>query len=146
MPAYLRTAFFVTSTVDRATRPVLDAFESTAARRDEALALVRYASPAIIAQGVFNDAAGSSSARHRRYMAQARAHKAAYAARAGPYIAAGQLMPSQRVTSFPRFQFHDAPFSTIVAGALPALVFLALAAAALLFAADRRLRRFKLLT
>ncbi len=146
MPAYLRTAYFVTSTVDQATRPVLDEFESTAARRDEALALVRYASPAIIAHGVFNDAAGSSSARHRRYMAQARAYKAAYAEQAGPYIAAGQLMPSKRVTSFPRFQFRDAAFSTIVAGALPALVFLSLATAALLAAADRRLRRFRLLT
>ena len=27
MPAYLRTAFFVTSTVDAATRPILEAFE-----------------------------------------------------------------------------------------------------------------------
>jgi ABC-2 type transport system permease protein len=146
MPAYLRTAFFVTSTVDDATRPVLDEFESTASRRDEALALVRYASPAIIAHGVFNEAAGSSSTRHRRYMAQARAYKAAYAERAGPYIAAGQLMPLERVTSFPRFRFRDMPFSAVVGGALPALVFLALAAAALLASADRRLRRFRLLT
>ena len=145
MPEYLRTAFFVTSTVDQATRPVLDAFETTAARRDTALALVRYASPAIIAHGVFDDAAGSSSARHRRYMDQARAYKAAYAEQAGPYIAAGQLMPSQRVTSFPRFRFVDVPFRSIVAGALPALVFLGLAAAALLGVADRRLRRFRLL-
>ncbi len=143
MPAYLRTAFFVTSTVDNATRPVLDAFESTAARRDMALALIRYASPAIIAHGVFNDTAGSSSARHRRYMAQARTYKAAYAEQAGPYIAAGKLMPSERVLAFPRFRFEDLSFSEIVGGALPALLFLALAAAALLASADHRLRRFR---
>lgn len=146
MPAYLRTAFFVTSTVDEATRPVLDEFESTAARRDQTLALFRYISPAIIAHGVFNDAAGSSSARHRRYMAQARTYKAAYAGQSGPYIAAGKLMPSERVTAFPHFQFQDVPFGAVVAGALPALVFLALAAAAMLAAADRRMRRFRLLS
>lgn len=146
MPAYLRTAFLVTSSVDQGTRPLLDEFESTAARREAALGLVRYASPAIIAHGVFNDAAGSSGARHRRYMAQARAYKAAYAELAGPYIAAGKLMPSQRVTGFPRFQFRDAPFGEIVAGAFPALAFLVFATTALLAAADRRLRRFRLQT
>jgi ABC-2 type transport system permease protein len=145
MPAYLRTAFFVTSTVDKATRPVLEAFESTAIRRETALALIRYASPAIIAHGVFNDTAGSSSARHRRYMAQARAYKSDYAEQAGPFIAAGKLMPSRRVIAFPRFRFADLSFGEIVGGALPALVFLVLASAALLAAADWRLRRFRLL-
>lgn len=139
MPAYLRTAFFVTSTVDNATRPVLDEFERTAARRDAALALVRFAAPAIVVHGIFNEAAGSSSARHRRYMAQARAHKAAYAEQAGPYIAAGQLMPSQRVIAFPRFQFQDQTFSDTVRGAWPAFAFLVLVTAALFAAADRRL-------
>ena len=143
MPAYLRTAYFVTSTVDKATRPVLDAFERTAARRDAALALARYASPAIIAHGIFNDAAGSSSARHRRYMEQARAYKAAYAELAGPHIATGQLMPSRSVTAFPRFQFRDEAFSAVVAAVVPALFFIALATAVLLAFADRRLQRFR---
>ena len=140
MPAYLRTAFFVTSTVDDATRPVLDAFESTAARRDYALTLLRYVSPAIIAHGVFNDAAGTSAARHRRYMAQARAYKRAYAELAGPYIAAGRPLPSERVTAFPRFRYQDLPFSTVLVSAFPVLAFLMLVASALLLAANRRLR------
>lgn len=141
MPAYLRTAFFVTSTVDAATRPILEAFETTTARRDAAFALLRYASPAIIAHGVFNEAAGSSSVRHRSYMAQARQFKAAYAKQAGPFIAAGRRMPSDRINEFPRFRFEDPAFATVVGRALPALLFLALAAGALLLAADRRLRR-----
>ncbi len=143
MPAYLRTAFLVTSTVDNATRPILDGFEITAARRDDALALLRYVSPAIIAHGVFNEAAGSSSARHRSYMAQAREFKAAYAKQAGPYIAAGRRMPSHRVTAFPRFKFQDPPFATVVGRALPVLAFLVLVAGALLLATDRRLRRLQ---
>ena len=140
MPAYLRTAFFVTSTVDDATRPVLDAFESAAARRDYALTLLRYVSPAIIAHGVFNDAAGTSAARHRRYMAQARAYKRTYAELAGPYIAAGRPLPSERVTAFPRFRHQELPFSTVLVSAFPVLAFLVLAASALVLAANRRLR------
>src|SRR5688572_12172922 len=143
MPAYLRTAFLVTSTVDNATRPLLDGFETTAARRDDALALLRYISPAIIAHGVFNEAAGSSSARHRSYMAQAREFKSAYAKQAGPYIAAGRRMPSDRVTAFPSFNFQDPPFRTVVGRALPVLAFLMLVAGALLLATDRRLRRLQ---
>lgn len=139
MPAYLRTAFFVTSTVDSATRPVLDAFERTAANRDDALALLRYASPAIVANGIFNEAAGTSSARHRSYMAQARDFKAAYAKHAGPFVAAGRRMPSDRVTAFPRFRFADVPLGTVIAGALPALAFFAFVTTAVLLAANRRL-------
>jgi ABC-2 type transport system permease protein len=140
MPAYLRTAFFVTSTVDNATRPVLAEFERTTASRDEALALLRYVSPAIIAHGVFNEVAGASSARHHSYMAQAREFKAAYAKQAGPFIAAGRRMPSHRVKTLPRFRFNDVTIGAVVAGALPALTFLAFATGALVLAADRRLR------
>jgi hypothetical protein len=142
MPTYLRTAFFVTSTVDNATRPVLDAFERTAASRDDALALLRYVSPAIIAHGVFNEAAGASSARHHSYMAQAREFKAAYAKQAGPFIAAGRRMPSDRVTALPRFRFNDVSIGAVVVGALPALTFLAFATGVLVLAADRRLAKY----
>lgn len=143
MPAYLRTAFFVTSTVDNATRPVLDAFERTTASRDDALALLRYASPAIIAHGVFNEAAGTSAARHHSYMAQAREFKAAYAKQAGPFIAAGRRMPSDHVTALPRFRFNDVAIGAVVAGALPALTFLVFAAGALMLGADRRLQNIR---
>jgi hypothetical protein len=143
MPAYLRTAFFVTSTVDNATRPVLDAFERTTASRDDALALLRYVSPAIIAHGVFNEAAGASAARHHSYMAQARQFKAAYAKQAGPFIAAGRRMPSDRVIALPRFRFNDVAIGAVVAGALPALTFLAFATGALMLASDRRLQNIR---
>jgi ABC-2 type transport system permease protein len=144
MPAYLRTAFFVTSTVDDATRPVLDAFERTTANRDDALALLRYVSPAIIAHGVFNEAAGASSARHHSYMAQARQFKAEYAKQAGPFIAAGRRMPFDRATALQRFRFRDQPIRAVVSHAIPALMFLALVTGCLLLTTDRRLRRLQL--
>jgi ABC-2 type transport system permease protein len=143
LPAYLRTAFFVTSTVDNATRPVLDAFERTTASRDDALALLRYVSPAIIAHGVFNEAAGASSARHHSYMAQAREFKAAYAKQAGPFIAAGRRMPFDRAKNLQRFSFRDQPIGAVAARAVPALLFLAFASGGLMLTADRRLRRLE---
>jgi ABC-2 type transport system permease protein len=143
MPAYLRTAFFVTSTVDEATRPVLDAFERTAQSRDDAFAVLRYVSPAIIAHGVFNEVAGASAARHRSYMAQAREFKTAYAKQAGPFIAAGRRMPSDRVTALPHFSFRDRSIREVAVHALPALLFLALATGCLVVLSDRRLRRLR---
>ena len=140
MPAYLRTAFFVTSTVDDATRPVLDAFESTAARRDARSPCSATSRPPSSRTAYSTKRRALRPHDTGNYMAQARAFKAAYAEQAGPYIAAGRRMPSERVTAFPRFRFHDVPFSELLAGALPALAFLVLVASGLLLAADRRLR------
>jgi hypothetical protein len=50
-------------------------------------------------------------------------------------------MPSVRVIAFPRFTFEELPFRAVLANAVPALAFLTLLAAVLLFAADLRLRR-----
>jgi hypothetical protein len=74
-------------------------------------------------------------------MAQARAFKAGYAELAGPYIAAGRRMPSDRVTAFPRFHYEELPLGAVLAHNLPALALLALAVAILVLGADRRLRR-----
>ena len=145
MPAYLRTAFFVTSTVDNATRPVLDAFERTAARRDDALALLRYVSPAIIAHGVFNEAAGS-------FVGTASQLHGAGARVQGCLCEAGRSVhrrrPAHAVGSrdgLPALQLPGpADSAQSLPAQLPALVFLAwLAAALMLSDTDRRLRRLQ---
>jgi ABC-2 type transport system permease protein len=141
IPAYVRTAFFVTSAVDDATRPVLAAFDQAAAQRDETLGVLRYASPAIIMHGLFNDIAGTSSARHRRYVATARALKAAYADRAGRYIVAGRRLPLDEVASLPRFHLEDEPPGAILQRHTTALLVLALATGVLLWFADRRMKK-----
>ena len=143
IPAYVRTAFLVTTTVDDATRPVLATFENAAARREETLSLLRYISPAIIAHGVFNDIAGASSARHRRYMAEARSLKAAYAAQAGPYVVAGRHLPLAEAATLPVFHFEDQPLNALLRHNARVLLFLALAAGLLLFLAGRRLRHIE---
>jgi ABC-2 type transport system permease protein len=141
IPAYVRTAFFVTSAVDDTTRPVLAAFDRAAARRDETLGLLRHVSPAIVMHGLFNEIAGTSSARHRRYVAAARALKAAYAGRAGPTIVAGQRLSPALVASLPTFHLEEEGVDAVLRRHAGALLFVTLAAAALLVLADRRLRR-----
>jgi ABC-2 type transport system permease protein len=141
IPAYVRTAFFVTSAVDRATRPVLAAFEHAADQRDSALGWLRHASPAILLHGLFNDIAGTSSARHRRYEAAARAFKVRYAELAGPYIVAGRRLPLPLAASLPRFHLDDEDSATVLWRHAGALLWLVLVSGAVLVAADRRMRR-----
>ena len=141
MPAYVRTAYFVTAAVDRATRPVLVAFDQAAARREDMLSALRYASPAIVMHGLFNEIAGTSSARHRRYVAAARAFKADHALRAGRSIVAGRRMPLDQAASLPGFQLEEERLGGVLRRSAGPLLFLVLAAGALLVAADRRLRR-----
>jgi ABC-2 type transport system permease protein len=141
MPAYLRTTFFVTSSIDDATRPVLASFDAAAAERDRVLALLGYASPAIIAHRTFNAVGGSSAERHRRYVAQAREFKAAYATEVARHVVAGQRLPLARARVLPRFQSEETTVHALVAGAVPALLFLAFVTCVLLVAADRRLSR-----
>jgi ABC-2 type transport system permease protein len=141
LPGYLRTAFFVTSAVDRATQPVLAAFEQAAAQRDEALALWRHASPPIILHGLFNDIAGTSSAHHRRYEAAARALKARYAELAGPYIVAGRRLPLDLASSLPQFEVEDQGPAAVIRRHAGALLWLMLVVGVALVVADHRMRR-----
>jgi ABC-2 type transport system permease protein len=143
IPAYVRTAFFVTSAVDKATRPVLAEFEAAAAKRDATIAALHYASPTIIVHGLFNDIAGTSSVRHRRYATQVREFKATYAARTGPYIVAGKRLPADDAAKLPAFRFEGETAARIVQRNTPALLFLALVASMLLALADRNIRAIK---
>lgn len=143
IPAYVRTAFFVTSTVDEATRPILARFEAAAAQRDAAVASLRYASPAIIVHGLFNDIAGTSFARHHRYMTQVREFKARYAARTGPYIVAGKRLPAGDAARLPAFRFAGDAAGVIAQRNVAVLLVLALVNGLLLALADRNVRAIR---
>jgi ABC-2 type transport system permease protein len=140
VPAYFRIAFLVTSAVDRATRPTLLDFEKTAAEREKVLGLLKYLSPATAMYAVFNQAAGTSSVRHREYMAQTRAFKAKYGDRAGPYVVAGRRLPLQIAEDLPRFQFANGSTAAALASTLGSLLFVLLATASLYVLSDRRIR------
>jgi ABC-2 type transport system permease protein len=141
LPAYLRTAFLVTSAVDRATGPALAAFDQAAAHRDRALARLRYVSPAVTLHGLFSEIAGTSAARHRRYHAAVRALKAAFAARARPSILAGRALTPDELATLPSLELEDDPPGAALRRHAAPLLVLALLSGLLVLLASRRLRR-----
>lgn len=140
IPAFLRSSFLVTNTVDQATRPILDEFEAAAQRREASVGIIRYLSPAIIVHGLFNDLAGTSAARHQSYVQQVRAFKAEYAERVGPGIVAGQPLSMAEFEAIGAFRFQD-DTRTIGSHLLPLLFLLALVIAAVIVV-NRRLVSF----
>ncbi len=143
IPAFVKSAFIVTSTVDEATKPLLAEFEAEALKRDASLDWMRFLSPAIITHTLFNDVAGADSGRHQRYMKSARAFKAAYGEKAGPYVIAGNRLPTEEFASLPTFRFDEEGIGGVLSRHLGALVFLVFMAGFLLFLADRRLRAIR---
>jgi ABC-2 type transport system permease protein len=141
IPDYVRTAFLVTTAVDDATKSVLANFEDAAERREATLGWVGALSPAAIVQGLFSDIAGTSSARHRSYMSQARALKAEYAEQVGPQIVAGRRLSVQQAKSLPVFQFQEESLSQLVRASARRLVFLGFVVCLLLIVADWRISR-----
>lgn len=145
IPLYVRTAYMVTSMVDKATREIVAEFERAAQSREHALTLLRFVSPAVVMHGFFNDVAGASTARHRRYVAQARAFKSAYAKRAAGYILAGERLPSAEAAALPKFRFSDTRWPDVAAAHAPGLLAVALVMGLLLLLARRRVRRVGML-
>lgn len=145
IPAYVRTAFLATSTVDKATGRIMAEFEQAAQKREQALALLRFASPAVIMHGFFNDVAGASAVRQRCYVGQARAFKSAYARRAAGYILAGERLPAGEAVALPQFQFMDVSWRVMARAHTPALLALALVSGLLLLLARRRVKRVGML-
>ena len=141
VPSYFRISFLAMTTADAATEPALRAFETAAAKRESIARLLGHVSPGIGLHALFADLAGTSAARHRRYVSQARAFKHAYAELAAPYIVAGRRLPQAVAESLPRFHFEDESLGVILARHLPALLLNLLLAAALFALAERRLRR-----
>jgi ABC-2 type transport system permease protein len=141
IPDYVRTAFLVTAAVDDATRPVLANFQDAAERREATLAWVAALSPAAVVQRLFSDIAGTSSARHRRYMSQARALKAEYAVLVGPQVIAGRRLSVQQSKSFPVFEFEEESVLRLVRRSAGGLVFLGFVTCLLLIVADWRISR-----
>ena len=129
LPEYIRTAFVVSRTVDRKVQPVIDAFDRTHTDRVRFLRSVQYASPAIVALRAFNDAAGTSLDRQRRFERQARAYKHQLADRVGSKVLSGQRLSVAELDGMPVFTFEEPPVAAVLwRVALPSGFLLVLAA------------------
>ena len=143
MPAFLRTGFLVTSTMDEATSPILEEFEKTAAAREKTLGLLKYISPAITTHILFNDVAGTSSSRHSEYQKAVRDFKNQYAERVGPLIMANQRLGESDFNNIPTFHFPKQSVGNVLSQNFGSLLFLLIISGLLMFMADRRVRMIK---
>ena len=139
VPAYIRTAYWVTSEVDRATRPSLVRFERTAAARKNAMLFLEYLSPAIVFHQWAIDLAGASGEPHRAYQRAAREFKAAFGARVGPSLMGGRRLSPTEVEALPVFRMAPQPLREVVLRHVGAMAVMLAVAAILFRGADRRL-------
>jgi len=143
MPAFYRTGFLVSSTMDEATSNILAEFEKTALDRENTLGLLRYISPAITTHILFNDLAGTSSKRHSEYYKAVRAFKNQYAERVGPVIMANERLGVNEFKNLPQFHFPEQKISDVLYNNLISLIFLIIVSGILIFLADKRIRMIK---
>ena len=139
IPAFVQSAFLVTSTVDEATQPVLASFEAALRGRENVIGLFRYLSPAVAVHSLFNELAGTSAGRHQDYLAQARQFKAEYARRVGPNVVAMQPIDSAFYLALPEFRFDGEPLADRLARGAAPLAVLLLLSALMAALANRRL-------
>jgi hypothetical protein len=132
----------VNRTIDEATRPILDEFDAAARQREASVGMIRYLSPAIIAQGLFNDISGNSAGRHQRYVEQVREFKANYSALVGPGVVAGQPLTLIEFQTIEGFSFRDESLSEALGRHLLPLLFLLLLTTVAVVIVNKRLRTF----
>lgn len=140
IPAFVMSSFLVTSTVDEATRPIVDSFEEALRSRENAIGLFRFVSPAVAAHGLFAELAGTSARRHQDYLAQARQFKAAYAELVGPNIVAKQPIDSGFYQTIPQFSFEGESLSARLGRGMGPMIFLFLLSIGMMPLVNRRLR------
>lgn len=143
MPAFFRTSFLVTSTMDKATRPILEEFEQISVERENTLELLRYFSPAIITHILFNDVAGTSSKRHSEYHKAVRDFKSQYVERVGPLIMSNQRLGESDFNTIPAFHFPEQNAGDVFSQNIVSLLFLIIVSGLLIFLADSRVRSIR---
>lgn len=124
--------------------PLLQAFDDQAVRQQRLVELLQYLSPGTLTYQALTTLAGSDGARHREFRAQTLRFHADWTRFFVERLEAGRLLSPAEYAQLPRFAFVEAPASETLRRMLMPLLVLAVAAAALYFAAIRRLRRLAL--
>lgn len=140
IPAFVLSSFLVTSTVDEATRPIVNSFEEALQNRENTMDLFRYLSPAVATHSLFNELAGTAAQRHQDYLTQARQFKAQYAELVGPNIVAKQPIDSGFYQTLPEFQFDGESLNARLTRGLGPIAVLLLLSLGITLWVNRRLR------
>lgn len=117
MPAYIRTAFLVTKTVDEAVEPVLNRFDAVQEERRSFLSKLQYAMPAVLTLQALNQAAGTDLERHLAFETSVRSFKKSIAEGVEGKVLVGERLTLAEYDSLPRFE-NQAPSAGDIAGRL----------------------------
>lgn len=142
--AYFTSVARSEARISRDMLPLLQAFDDQAARQQRLVALLQYLSPGTLTYQALTTLAGSDGARHREFRAQTLRFHADWTRFFVERLEAGRSLSPADYARLPRFAYVEAPAPESLRRVLLPLLVLALAAAALYFAAWRRLRRLAL--
>ena len=142
--AYFTSVARSEARIAREMLPLLQAFDDQAVRQQRLVALLQYLSPGTLTYQALTTLAGSDGARHREFRAQTLRFHADWTRFFVERLDAGRTLAPADYAQLPRFVFAEAPTSEALRRVLLPLIVLAVAAAALYFAALRRLRRLAL--
>jgi ABC-2 type transport system permease protein len=107
MPAWARTTFLASRSVDAAVAPVLARFDRALLAQQALVQRWQYASPALIVQRGLLTAAGTDERRQRAFREQALAFFGNYREHTGKMIMKGIFLDAKNLAALPRFAFKE---------------------------------------
>lgn len=131
--AFFREVLASEAAIEQSIQPLLEAFESQAAKRASVVDALKYMSPAILTQQALTAIAGTDDARYADFRRQVREFHQNYRAFFAERLLADQPMTAADLKRMPEFEFAESSaYDRAIAAALALLLFsLALVAGAL---------------
>ena len=139
VPGYYAGTWLANREAATRTAPILRAFEQSRRQRREAVNLLQYLSPAVIANRALLSFAGGDVHRYRAYQAAARAALADLSQRIGPAVVAKQRLSLAAYDAIAPFRFTETPAGDKARRLAAPLAFLLALTLALGWGARRRL-------
>lgn len=139
MRQYYALQYVRDARVAQRARPLLDAFQRQLARQAEAVSVLQYLSPALVAQLALTDAAGTSGHRAKRFDDQATSFQQAWRDHFPPDVLAGVAPMNPQL---PAFEFIEEPIRAVLRRVATPVVALAVVAVIVVGTGIRAFGRF----
>jgi ABC-2 type transport system permease protein len=136
------TRLAVDEEIEQSVRPVVDRYDIQLERQQSLVNRLRFLSPAIIAQDVLNDIAGTGLARHRHFVSLVEDFHARWRDHFLPLIVQRARLTASSYDQFPSFDFKDEPISAVAGRSGIGILSLLSGAFVLALAGYKRLRSY----
>lgn len=140
---FVKTFFLVQRTVEAAAAPVRGRYDAQRRAQAEVVAALRYLSPALLAQGVLQDAAGTGPARYEAFRRLAVEERARWLAAVETPLMSGRRLGVEQYEALPRATVPAERFPEVARRVMGPAVALIVLAVALGVWAQRRLPRVR---